>query len=118
MPLRVAANGLAFQFELNDGNGFMHLRHQLRGACQTRVVLKILGLPDRARIIPVGGHGKIRQRQQVDTVSLFEGFDIDVPDRDAQYRGNQRLVSRHRTHPFDIMVTPLYVVVAHGGEHI
>ena len=118
VPLGVTTHGLTLQFELDDGDGFVHLGHQLGRACEARVVLKILGLPDGAGVIAVHGHGEVRQRQQVDAVPLFECFDVGVPNRDAQYGGNECPVTRHRSHPLDIVVAPLDIVVTDGREHV
>ena len=118
MPFGVTEHGLSFQFELNDRDGFVHFSHQLRRACQSRVVLKILCLPKRARIVSINRHGEIGQRQEVDTVSFLQGFYIGIPYRDAQNRSQKRHVSRHRSHPFDVMVSPLDIVVADGRKDI
>ena len=63
MPLRMTEHGLSFEFELDDRDRLVHLRHELCRTRQTRVVLKILGLPDRTRIVSVYGHGEVSKRQ-------------------------------------------------------
>ena len=84
-PFRMTQHGLSFEFELDDGYRLVHLRHQLGGAGQTRVIFEIFGLPDRARVIAVNGHREVRERQQVDAITLFEGFDVGVADTHAQH---------------------------------
>ena len=59
IPLGVTENGLSFEFELDDGDGFVHFRHELCGTGESRVVLEVFGLPDRTGIIAVNGHGEV-----------------------------------------------------------
>lgn len=92
-PFGVAADCLTFEFELDDRDRFVHLCHKLGGTGETRVVLKITCLPDSARVITVGLHGKIRQRQEVYAVSLFQGLYIGIADGHTQYRSYQSRVA-------------------------
>ena len=118
VPFGVTSYGLSFEFELDDGDRFVHLRHQLGRTRQTRVVIEIFRLPDCAGVIAIDGHGEVRQGEQVDAVALFERLDVRITDTHAQHGSQERHVTRHGTHPFYIVVAPLDVVVADGGEHV
>ena len=96
----------------------MHLCHEVGGAGETRVVLKVLGLPDSTRVIAVGLHGEACEWQQVDTVTFLQRFDIRVADGYTQYGGNQCTVAGCGSHPLNVVVTPLDVIIANGGQHI
>ena len=88
------------------------------GTRQAGVILEIFGLPDGAWVIAVGLHREISEGQEIDTIPLFEGFDIGIPDRDAQDGSYQGHITCHGSHPFDVMVSPLDIVVTNGGEHV
>ena len=118
VPLGVPAHGLSFEFELDDGDRLVHLRHELCGTCQAGVVLEVLGLPYRAGVIAVGLHGEVSERQEIDTVPFFERLDVGIADRDAQDGSDESLVTRHGADPFDVVVAPLDIVVADRGEHV
>ena len=117
-PLGVTTYGLPLQLELDDGDGLVHLSHQLGTTRQAGVVLKVARLPYGAVVVAVGLHGEVGKRQQVDTIALFQRFDIRIADGDAQDGSDECLVAQHSAHPLDVVVAPLDVVVAHGGEHV
>ena len=116
--LRVAQDGLSFELKLDDRDGLVHLSHELRRACKARIILKILGLENCARITTISLHGKVGQRQQIDAIPLLEGLDIGIADADTQHRGDQRPVARKSTHPEDIVVAPLDIIIAHRREDL
>ena len=85
LPFGVTEHRLSLELELDDGYRLVHFRHQLCRTRQARVVLKVFGLPDRARIVAVYRHGEVSERQQVDAVSFLQRLDVRVADTDAQH---------------------------------
>ena len=83
LPLGVTAHRLAFELELNDRDSLMHLCHQLGRTRQTRVVLKVLGLPYRTGVVAVHGHREVSERQEVDAVSFLERLDVRIANAHA-----------------------------------
>ena len=110
--------GLPLQLKLYDRHRLVHLRHQLGGARQARVVLEVFGLEDGARVVAVGLHGEVRQRQQVDAVAFLQRLDVRIANRHAQHCGDEREVACHSAHPLDVVVAPLNIIIAHPRERI
>ena len=118
LPLGMPLYGLPLQLKLYDSHRLVHLRHELGGARQARVVLEVFRLKDGARVVAVGLHGEVRQRQQVDAVTFLQRLDVRIANRYAQHCGDEREVACHRAHPLDVVVAPLDVVLAHPRERI
>ena len=59
LVLGMTENGLSLKFELDDGNGLVHLGHELCRAREARIVFKVFGLEDGAWIIAIGLHSEV-----------------------------------------------------------
>ena len=116
MVFGMTTNDLTFEFELDDGDGLVHLGHQLSRTLQTRIVVEVLGLPDGARVIAIDLHSEVGERQKIDAVTLFKCLDIGITDRDAEHRCNESEVAGSCSHPFDVVVAPLDVEIVVARE--
>ena len=116
MVFGMTTNDLTFEFELDDGDGLVHLGHQLSRTLQTRIVVEVLGLPDGARVIAIDLHGEVGERQKIDAVTFLERLDIGITDRDAEHRCNECEVACSGSHPFDVVVAPLDVEIVVARE--
>ena len=96
----------------------MHLSHQLCRARETWIVFKVFGLEHGTRVIAIGFHSKVGQRQQVNPITFLQGFYIGIAYADTQHSSNHRPIASKSTHPCNVMITPLDIVIAHGGKHL
>ena len=115
----MATDDLSFELELDDGDGLVHLGHELCGTLETRVVVEILGLPKSAGVVAIDFHGEVGEGEQVDAIAFLKGLDVGVAYRYAEHGGDECEVAGGCTHPFDVVVAPLQVevVVTREGVH-
>ena len=82
IPLGVAVEDLRFQFELNDGDGFVHECRQAFG-----FFINVLGSATQAGlkffawVVAIGFHCECGKGNKVDAVSVFESCEIGVAQR-------------------------------------
>ena len=107
----MAQDGLPFQLELDDGDGFMHFGNQTGRALHAAVVFEIVYLESFARVSTICVERKRSEREKVDRVILFERLDIGITDGNTNYGSNQRPIAGCCSHPFDIVVAPLDVKI-------
>ena len=109
VPFRTALEYLRLLLELDDGNGLVHLCCQALVFLLHRVSLHQLGIELQAGVVLIVFHGKGSQRDEVDAVSLFDGCQVSVAQRQAQHIADAGIVARTGTHPQHVVVTPLDV---------
>ncbi len=99
--LGVAAARLPFELPLDDGHRFLHARHRER-------VAKPLAfhLEPRRRVVAVDGPGELLDRSHRDAEALLELPEAPVAERDAEHRGDERLLTKAGAHPARVMVPP------------
>ena len=111
----VRKNELSFEFELYDGDGFVHLRQEAAGLVAIFAV-EALGQEEGAGVVFVLLDGKGGQRHEVDAVTVFERAVVAIPHRHANDIGHAAVVAGGRAHPQNIVVAPLYIDVVIGAE--
>lgn len=84
VPLRMLVDELPFQFELNDGDGFVHL------CDETRTFLVVFpafgntdGLETETGVVSICFHGKGGKWQEVDAVAFFQRSHVAEAQRKA-----------------------------------
>ena len=116
--LGTAVDDGGLEFQLDDGDGLVHL-------CDESLCLLVVlgagkvhpGCKHRAGVVAVGIHGKGGQGQKVDAVAVFEGGEVAVAHGQADDVGDAGIVARGGAHPQQVVVAPLdieVVVVAEG----
>ena len=82
VPLGVAVEDLCFQFELNDGDSFVHECRQAFGFfVNTLGSATQAGLKFFAWVVAIGFHCECGKWNEVDAVSVFESCEIGVAQR-------------------------------------
>ena len=118
-PFGVGGVERLLEFELNDSDSLVHLRHEAH--------LLLVGvfaavfksrLEDYARVIGIGFHGKGGQRHHVDAISFLKRLRIGIAQAEAQDAGDATEVARRRSHPQDVVVAPLDVDVVEVAERV
>ena len=70
---RTTANDFSFNLILNDRDGFIHLGYQANGLCIIhRISRCYFGNKQLTGIISISFHGKCSQRQQVNSITVFQ----------------------------------------------
>ncbi|EJW96034.1 hypothetical protein EVA_15854 [gut metagenome] len=117
--LRTTVNDLSLQLKLDNRNRLVHLRNQ---AQRLLVVLAIriihLRHENLTRIIAIHIHGKRSQGQQIDSVAILQRTQIAIPQRHAHHVGYAAVVARSRSHPENIVISPLDVEVVIVAQRI
>ncbi len=112
-------DGSSLKLELDDADGLVHLRHELRRAGTLGILgTAVLGQETLTGVACIGVHGKRGQRQQIDAVTVLKHTMVAIAQGDAQHIGNTAIVTGSRTHPQDVMVTPLDVKVVEPAQDI
>ena len=120
VEFRTAADDVSFQFELDDTDGLVHLSHQTQRLIVVWVVLWVCFRTEEfAGVVGVSLHGKGGQREQVNTIAIFQSCQISVSHGQTKGVGDAAVISGSGTHPKNIMVTPLdiEIVVVTKGIH-
>ncbi len=123
-PLGAPCGELPFEFELYDGNGFVHPGQQQ--ACLLvgmaggvgNVGLGYLRAEPAAFVISVGFHGECGQRHQVDSVSVLKCGHVAVAEGYPQHVCNTCRVAGCGAHPEGVVVAPLEVEPVVAAKHI
>ena len=112
-------DNLGLQLELNHGDGLVHLGNQAEGLL---IVLNLvdghLGGKHLAGVIGVGLHGEGSQRQEVDAVAILQRGQVGIAHGHADDVGHAGIISGGRTHPEQVVVTPLDIKVMIVAEGI
>ena len=103
----MAPDNLALHLELNDGDGLVHLGCQPRIHRIIDILIQNLRNKALARIIVVNPGREHGQRTEIDTVAVFQHIEAVVADRNAQHIADAGQVAGCRSHPGNIMVSPL-----------
>ena len=119
VPFGVGHIERLLEFELDDGNGLVHLRHEAN--------LFLVGvfaavfksrLEDFARVIGIGLHGKGGQGHHVDAISFLQCLRIGIAQAEAQNAGDATEVASRCSHPQHVVVAPLDVDVVEVAERV
>ena len=102
---------LSLEFELNDGDRFLHAGQQkqfgfIHPVDQERVIVH-LGHELRAGVVPVNIESEGNQGDQIDPIPVFQGFHVVVAERDADDIGDTGQAAGRGAHPDDIVIPPL-----------
>ena len=96
-----------FQFKLNNGDCFMHfhIQHGFR-RIQSIATFDFKALTGIFFIISKCKRGK---RKQIDSISIFQNIQICISCTDTNYIRNAGTLSGCRSHPYNIMISPLNI---------
>ena len=119
LPLWMLVEHGALEFELDDGDGFVHASKQLEHLVG---VGGVVGVDERHEVfdvvVLVRLHGERHEGHEVDAVALLECGHVGIAQRQAQDRGDADGVAGGGAHPHDVVVAPLDVEVGIVGEHL
>ncbi len=101
VPFRVAENRLPFEFELDDGDGLLHPRHQ-----QIVAQARAFRLETLAGVVRIDGARQSFEGRDDQAVPFFELRQAAIAQGDAEHRRDQGFLSETRAHPRDIVITP------------
>ena len=118
-PFRVFVVECSLKFELDDRDGFVHLCHHAAGFFLQSVFLAELFRLERfALVFAVGFHGKGGERKEIDAVAFLQGSGVGIAQRETQHRRHAGRVSGCRSHPKNVVVSPLNVPVVVAAEAV
>ncbi len=96
MPLR----HLRLELELDDGDGLVHLRREaLRAVIHQHLVARHARLELLAGVVAVGVEGESGQWDEVDAVTLLQGGQVGVTQRQPDDIADAGLVAGTGSHP-------------------
>jgi len=98
---------LALQLELDDGDGFLHLRHQADFLPGERTVLRHFRNEHFTGVLAVSFDGERRQRHQADAVAVFQRFHVAVAQAGPDDVGDAGFAAGGRPHPQNVVIAPL-----------
>ena len=97
--------------ELDDGDGLVQFGDQGQLRFGEGFVFVLPRAEKRTGVVGVGFHREGGQRQEVDAVAVFQGGKVRIAETHAQDIGHAGTAARSRTHPDDVVVAPLDIVV-------
>ena len=109
--LRMAAEELLLQLELDDGHGLVHFGGQDGVHRVIDIFVQHVGGEALAGVVPIDFGGKHGQGAQVDAVAVLQLVKVVVADRPAKDAGHAGLVACEGPQPGDVVVAPLDVHV-------
>ena len=104
--LWIAGDELAFELELDDGDGLLHPRHLQRLAQPHALAGKLC-----RRVVAIHIARQFLQRRERDAVAFLKLRETSVAQGKAQHRGDARIAPEARAEPRGIVVAP-------GDRHV
>ena len=101
LKIRISANRLTFELELNDRHRLLHLPHGER----VTYPLAVAGKAGRLIVRPHRSH-QFLQRRHGDAIAHLELEEPLVTQRNSQDGGNTGLLAKGGTHPGNVMISP------------
>ena len=119
MELRTALNNLPLHLKLDHGDGLVHLRRQPRIHGVIDILIQNLGQKPGTGIILINPGREHGQGAQVNPVAVLQKIEAVVADRDPQHVADAGQIAGGRSHPGNIMISPLdiYIVELHQLVH-
>src|SRR5574344_2840822 len=99
IPLWMLVEYLRFQFKLDNRYRLMHLGGEIYRLVVSLVILAYLRNKFITGIVGVGFHGKSGERYEIDSVSLFQGSEITITQRQSNDVAQTGIVTRTGAHP-------------------
>ena len=107
----MALDDLAFHLKLYHRDRLMHFRHQSRIYHVIDILIQNMWFKPGTWVIPVCRGRKHRKRTQINSITIFQHIKAVITDGDPQHITHTGQVASCRSHPGDIMISPLDIYV-------
>src|SRR5687768_9377101 len=101
VELRIALNELAFELELNDGDGLLHARHLL-GVTEAVAFAH----ETRGGVAAIDGAGEALERRERNAVAFFELREAPVAEGNSDDRCDAGVAAEAGAKPRSIVISP------------
>ena len=116
---RTSVEYACFFFELDDGDGLVHLGEHPHGLLvEASVFDEVSHCELRARVVLVGVHSKGCEWKQVDAVAVLQGRHVAIAHAQAKHVADAGTVACAGAYPFDVVVAPHDVEVLVVAERV